>query len=288
MAITKAFDEFRKNLELTEAQQKEATRQSGALRDNLKTHLGGIAREFISGSFGRGTAIRPLHDIDFFVVLDPSAHRDVYPTASPKACLNKVLRALDAAYPNKDRPRLQDRSVNIVFSGTGFGYDVVPAFENRAGVYIIPDRGRDAWIETDTKAHNAALVAADKKAGSKLNPLIKMVKQWKTAHQVPLRSFHLEVMSYGAFTSAPARFPEGVHALFTHLANAVQIGCPNPAGVGPALDLGMTQEERTKPREKLVEAATKAKAALDMERAGRIPDAHRIWRGLFGDAFPAM
>jgi hypothetical protein len=263
--------------------------QQNVVRDNLKKHLGGITRDFLSGSYARRTAIRPLHDIDLFVVLDPATHRDVYPsnTVPPSACLRKVHRALAAAYPSANAPRLQDRSVNIVFTGTGIGYDVVPAFENRAGVYMIPDRGRDSWIQTNPEAARDALVATNQRAGGKLNPLIKMAKQWKAERRVPLRSFHLEEMTYGAFASAPDRFPDAVRALFAHLANAVLSSCPCPGGPGlPNIDAGMMQDERTRAREMLMEAERKAREALDHERARRVAEAHRCWRWLFGSVYP--
>jgi predicted nucleotidyltransferase len=288
ITVVQAFERMRQDLELTDAEQKTASNQEIAVRDKLKERLGGIAGEFPSGSYARRTAIRPLHDIDLFVVLDPAAHRDVYPSDKvlPSACLKKVHRALADAYPSTTTIQQQDHSVNIVFSGTGIGFDVVPAFANKADVYIIPDRGRDAWIQTNPKAHHKALTLANEKAGDKLNPLIKMAKQWKVAHGVPLRSFYLEVMSYGAFTSAPASYPEGARALFGHLAGAVLKACPDPAGVGPNIDAGMTQEARTKLREKLLEAEKKAGEALALDMARRTEEAHRTWKWLFGKAYP--
>jgi hypothetical protein len=278
---------MRQGLELTEAEQTAASAAQNAVRDNLKKHLGGVARDFLSGSYARRTAIRPLHDIDFVFVLEAAAHRDVSPASNvpPSACLKKLQRAVVAAYPNTSAGKLQARSVGIVFQNN-IGFDVVPAFENRAEVYMIPDRDRDAWIQTNPEAHRTALVAANDKAGSKLNPLIKMAKHWKTEHRVPLRSFHLEVMAYGAFASAPASYPEGARALFAHLVGAVLKACPDPAGVGPNIDAGMAQDERTKLWERLVEAEGKAREALAEEKAGQTARAHGIWRGLFGKAYP--
>jgi hypothetical protein len=130
-------------------------------------------------------------------------------------------------------------------------------------------------------------VAANQRAGSKLNPLIKMAKQWKAERRVPLRSFHLEVMTYGAFASAPDRFPDAARALFAHLANAALDACACPGGAGlPNIDAGMTQDERTRVREMLMEAEGKAREALEHERAGRVAEAHRCWRWLFGSVYP--
>ena len=282
LTVIQAFDTMRQGLELTEPQRQAASAQQNVVRENLRQHLGGLVRDFLSGSYARRTAIRPLHDIDLFIVLDPRIHPDVAPSRQPSssACLRKVQGALARAYPNTPALKLQDRSVNIQFSGTGIGYDIDPAFENRVGVYLIPDRGRNAWIETDPEAQATVLVDANARAGDKLNPLIKMIKRWKDEHDVPLRSFHLEVMSYGAFRAAPASYPEGVRALFGHLASAVLSACPNPVGVGPNIDAGMTQAERTMAREKLLEAERTA-----VDAAPQTAGAHELWRTLFGSAY---
>lgn len=286
--IAQAFDSMRQALELTDAEKQEAARQQNVVRENLRGRLGGVIRDILSGSFSRRTAIRPLDDIDLFIVLDPLVHSDVYPNSvvKPSACLRKVQRALAAAYPSSSAPRLQGRSVHIDFSGTGIGYDVVPAFAAGGEVYIIPDRGRDEWIRTNPEAHKRALIAANERAAGKLNPMVKMAKLWKRENGEPLRSFHLEVMSYNAFWMAPASYAEGMRALFGHLASAVLSGCADPAGVGPNIDAGMTQAERTAARAKLVEAERKAAEALGLERAGRVAEAHRVWKGLFGKAYP--
>ena len=142
LTIPQAFDAFLRNLELTDAEQKKASDQQNALRDNLKKQLGHSIEAHLSGSYSRGTAIRPLNDIDVFVVLDRAQHAVCYPPAPPLTCLQMIEKALKAAYPDHT-PKIQGRSVHIDFTGTGIGYDVVPAFEEPyGGEYKIPDRDR--------------------------------------------------------------------------------------------------------------------------------------------------
>jgi hypothetical protein len=240
----------------------------------------------LSGSYRRRTAIRPLNDIDIFVILDRAAHKDVYPPSAPGACLERVKRALVAAYQGKVPTKLQTRSVNIEFRGTGVGYDVVPAFAIAGGGYMIPDIGRSGWINTIPERHREACVKANERAGGKLNPLIKMAKHWNTRHGKPLRSFHLEVMSYEAFASPAPSYAGGLRLLFAFLAQRVLASCPAPSGAGPHVDAGMTPGERSQIRGALSEAAERAAIALQLEREGRIEEAHAIWRALLGDAYP--
>jgi hypothetical protein len=286
--IVQAFDTLRQSLELTAAEHTNASNQAKNLRTELNTRLPGITRDFISGSFGRRTATRPLHDIDLFLVLDSAKHADVYPssTVKPSAVLEKVQAALVAAYPNNP-VKLQTRSVNIQFTTPGIGYDVVPAFETRDGQFMIPDVDRGAWINTNPEAHKKALADANIKAGSKLDALIKMAKHWKSHSGTKLRSFHLEVMAYGAFTSPPATYPEGLRDLFAHLATSILSSCPVPADIGgPNIDAGMTQTERTTIRTALTQATVSARQAIALNTEGRTEEAHGIWRGLLGPVYP--
>jgi hypothetical protein len=288
LTITLGFEKCIQGLELTDEERAEASRQQNVLRDNLRQHLGGVERDILSGSYSRRTAIRPLDDIDLFVILDRTVHRDVYPPASPEQCLRKVQRALALAYPNKAPATIQGRSVNIVFHGTGIGYDVVPAFAVSGGLYyMIPDRSRRSWINTDPERHKDAGTAANARAGSKLNPLVKLAKHWNRGHGAVLQSFHIEVMAYRAFNTPPATYPDGIAALFEHLAGAVMVACPEPAGVGgPNVDAGMTSQDRAAPQRALLQAAASAKTALELDRLGRAREAHGVWRELFGDVYP--
>ena len=288
--IVQAFDTLRQSLELTAEENTDASNQAKNLRAELNTRLGGITRDFISGSFGRRTAIRPLHDIDLFLVLDRAKHADVYPSATVKlsAVLKKVQAALVAAYPH-NTVRLQTRSVNIVFASPAVGYDVVPAFDTSDGQFMIPDRDpdRNEWINTNPEAHKKALADANTRAGSKLDALIKMAKHWKSKSGTKIRSFHLEVMAYGAFKSPPVAYPEGLRDLFSFLATSVLSSCPVPAGIGgPNIDAAMTQAERTIIRTALAQAAENATKAIALNAAGRIDEAHAIWCGLLGPVYP--
>ena len=283
MTVAQAFDKLRRNLELTGPERKNVSRQQNVVREKLASHLT-IDGDFISGSYGRKTAIRPLNDVDLFVILNEEAHRNLR-SESPRACLEHVRGALAAAYPGK-HPRVQSRSVNIAFRGTSIGYDVVPGFAQAGGVYLIPDCDRGSWIHTNPEVHKEACKAANRRAGGLLNPLIKFAKQWNARTGKVLRSFHLEVMAYGAFQGKPGSFPLGLAELFEHLAGAVLHRCPEPAGIGPAIDPGMDQGERTRIREAIQRASRRAREALELDAAGSPAQAHGKWREILGVAYP--
>lgn len=286
LTVPQAFDQLIRGLELTEREQNEATRQSNVVRDNLRASLA-IVHDFLSGSYRRRTAIRPLKDIDLVLVLDESKHRSLR-SEPPQKTLALVRDALARAYPNAKPPRMQGRSVNIDFRGTDIGYDVVPAFRQAEGGYLIPDRERGSWIRTDPERHRQACIAANQAAGNMLNPLIKMAKAINARHHRPLRSFHLEVMTYSAFAGRPSSYPDGLRRLFEHLADRVLQSCPEPAGLGPRIDQGMTSEARGELRKVLQQWAKTAGEALAAADRGDVAAAHGRWSRLFGPLYPAF
>lgn len=261
MSVASTFQSYLSSLELTDRERADASDQQVALRDRLRRHLAGFVDSRLVGSYRRGTAIRPLKDIDVFVVLDARQHRRDVPDA-PLRLLQTIDRALRASYPDH-QPRIQGRSVNIGFSGTGIGYDIVAAFaptwtgapDTEPPYYEIPDRRVSAWIRTNPAKHREACIAANERAGGMLNGLIKAAKHWSRANDKPLSGFHIEVMSYSAFRSKPDDPRAGLRDLLQHLAHAVQFACPDPARLGPEIDADLTAQERAHARKLLQGAA---------------------------------
>lgn len=273
--VAQAFQQFVSSLELTDAERAKADAQRERLRENVRNQLV-TSRDFISGSYGRRTAIRPLNDIDIFCVLDA-------PAASAELAVGEVFDALRRVYPQSDLRR-QSRSVNIDFKGTGIGFDIIPA--RTAGAdYEIPDRKASKWIRTNPEKHREALVAANDRAGGKLNPLIKALKCWNVEHAKPLRSFHLEVMCYTAFAGPPTDYRGGATRLFEYCTGRIRGCCPDPACVGPDIDADMTESDRDKAYRALASGFETAQRAMREEAIGNVQAAHQQWTHLFGQTY---
>lgn len=276
---------FLQDLEISDALVKKASDQHTYLRTELQKRMA-TRDNFLSGSYARSTAIRPLNDIDVFVVLDPTQHGGPRGT-TPERLLHEVQGVLDELYPNKEQPRLQTRSVNLEFSGTGIAYDVVPAFQDpyKPDVYYVPDRERKTWIPTNPRVHIQASTDANERAGKMLKPLIKAAKHWNYLSDKPLRSFHLEVMACNMLTTKPGSWVEGLSMLFTGLVEAVTRPCPEPARLGPGLDEGVDVPNALRA---LKDAQALARAAEIAARAGREGEAHHYLRRLLGQDYPEI
>ncbi|NNB92813.1 nucleotidyltransferase [Corallococcus exiguus] len=286
LTVAQAFERFMQSLELREGEEREAKRQERQVFDAVRRHLG-PKESILSGSYGRNTAIRPLHDIDLFLIF-PGGNGRGEPL-SPEAFLLRVKHALEAEFRGKEA-RLQNRSVNIDFTGTGIGFDVVPAIEDprQRNLYHIPDLDRDTWILSDPRRHQAICDAANERAKKKLKPLIKAVKRWNQQQGRPARSFQLEVMAYEGIATLPqgASYAEGMAHLFKFMSGRVEETCLEPAGIGPPVNAGISQGKLQQAQQRLSGALRQAAWALEQERRGQMASANEVWRELLGPDFP--
>jgi predicted nucleotidyltransferase len=262
-----------------------ARRQRDALRGHLEGEFA-VAEFLISGSFKRRTAIQPLNDVDLFVVFDPESEKELR-DAAPRTILKKVLDVLDDAYPTKEKPKAQSRSVNVEFKGTGLSFDVVPAFPDGVDGYVIPDRDAGAWIRTNPRRHKEHATAANEASGKKAKPIVKALKSWNSRQPSTLvRSFHLELMVYEALRSDPGSYPVGIAKALRAMSNGVLTSMPEPAGVGPNVDAGMTSTERDRASKAFAGAADLADKAIKAAERGDTGEAHHHWYTLLGSGYP--
>lgn len=278
--IAQAFANFMPTLELTEAQSQAAIDQHTYLREQLQQRMS-VRANFLSGSYARKTAVRPLNDIDVFLVLTPT--RALNADTSPAKVLAEVKRVLEEIYTAKVADP-QARSVNIEFAGTGLAYDVVPAFEKRADVYTIPDVDASRWIETNPKVHKEMSTAANEQAAKKLKPLLKAVKHANNRHGNAARSFHLEVLTWKVLTYDPGSYMDGLVTLLDGLARRVCDPCPDPAGLGA--DIRPAPDRCERARVWLDKMAALAREAKQLSEDGRTGEAHFKMREILGEQWP--
>ena len=112
-----------------------------------------------------------------------------------------------------------------------------------------------------------------------------MLKHWKRAAGSSARSFHLEVLSWGAFGGDPGRYPDALAALIERLAARLGERCPDPAGVGPDVDAMFSAEDRAREVRRFAAAAAQMRGFLAMEARGDAERALAGWRGGLGEAF---
>lgn len=288
MSIQAAFDQMRRNLELTGLQQSTVATRQRNVRLAVAKELS-VVGDFLTGSYVRKTLIGPLAkaDVDILVVLDQQ-----YRSRGARNVLDMVRRALLKTYETPDISR-NGQAITINFSD--FSVDVVPAFQQHwyfGGRYEICDSGSDKWIETNPKKHAEISSAANSAHSGKLVPCIKQIKAWNRAANRPLRSFHVEVLAWEIFGRSPWPFSRmgsdwgNTRYFFDQARQRVRRMQQDPAGTGKDVGAylhGLALEAAASKLKTAYERCTRAETAT---ANGRLSDAHASYRLVFGNYYP--
>src|SRR5260370_17376644 len=135
LTTLQAFDKFRQTLELSETEQKDASRRHTDVRECIRGGFD-VKTDFLSGSYKRHTKTKPLKDVDVLFVLGEKEkwRRD----RPPLDILQAFERCLKKKDSEQDQVEIGRRSVTGEFDkgyypedhdGKVLSVDVVPAFE---------------------------------------------------------------------------------------------------------------------------------------------------------------
>lgn len=221
LSTAEAFEKFRKRLELSDTESKDASKRQTEVRECIRTGFD-VKTDFLSGSYRRHTKTKPLKDVDVMFVLGEKEEwrRDKPPI--------EILRAFEAClkktFTESGQTELCRRAVTAVLeksyyaedhAGKVMSIDAVPAFEAGKDVYEIPDKVIGKWIKTNPKKHMEQATGKNKELGGYWVPLVKMAKGWNRANGKPIKpSFLVEVMAEGLVEAPFSTYPDEVRNLF--------------------------------------------------------------------------
>lgn len=297
LSIDEAFRKFKSRLELNDKEQKNASNRQKEVREHLDSKFA-LENSFLTGSYARWTKTKPLKDVDIFFVLKAS-EKQRYRDKAPSVVLKDFEEALWDKY-GRDKVHRQNRSLNVDFGvradaddNTDYriiSVDVVPSFSKGAD-YEIPDDELGKWIATNPKTHADAAVSAHQAYSTEWKGLVRMVKYWnnnpKHGEKPVKPSFLIEVMALQClFGGWGGSFDRELQGFFATLADRIFEEWPDPAGLGPPVSNGMTEAQKRRARDCLLQAEREASFAIDHVRRGRNGEALRAWRELLGPKFP--
>lgn len=289
-----AFRKFRSRLELNQKEQDDASRRQKEIRAVMDDAFD-IDDDFLTGSYRRWTKTKPLKDVDIFCVL--GAKERHYRSKPPSTLLGAVESVLAKKY-GSDKVSKQRRSCTVDFGVTAvddrtdykvMSFDVVPAFA-KGDHYEIPDTATSSgWTETNPKIHYDKAVEAQKAYSDEWKGLVRMMKKWNAQRDKPIKpSFLIEVMALEVLLPPwGGDYRREMQAFFASLADRIHETWADPAGLGPPVSDSMDAQKVQRARDELRTAERQAAEAIRLERDGKLGDALRIWRTLFGPLFPA-
>ncbi len=292
-------------------------------QDNVAfPRLGGEYRPY--GSFARRTKIQPLNDIDLLLVLNSrgtmeertgelnTSRLKITDATSPLASFSeiitsyfdnpwyvnstKVLNAIKvglAAIPNYSKADIKRTGVAVTLNLTSrpWVFDIVPALAvgDSVNYYLIPN-GKGQWMRTDPRIDSTNVTTASTRHAGKFLPTLRLLKYWNGRPTKPrLGSYYFETLALKAFASGPAiaSDPTAVKHFFDQGSTYLWLPCPDPKGLGAALDVSVDSTTKAKVAEAMKEAATWAGYALMYEGQSDMKSAIYWWGRVFGNAFPA-
>lgn len=275
--IPEGLRSFILSQELSQAEHDEVHRLRADIRETLQGRLP-IDDVVLAGAYSRGTAVRPLTDVNAILVLS-GAGRGLAPSMPPSRVLDDVKIVMAKCYPAR-RIGVDARSLKVGFGGET-AFDVIPGFSLGSGVFVIPDDAAQSWIRVSPEAYRVRAAEANRWAGEKLRPLIRAVKHANNHHGKIARSLHLEVLAWQVMTENPGTFLDGLVLLLDGLARWVCERCPDPAGLGP--DIEPSQDRCRAAQHWLVEMAGLARSARSLDIRARRREAHQVMRAVFGE-----
>jgi hypothetical protein len=289
------FTEFLADIEPSSTTKSNASTAHSKLRATLSNDatFGPLHRHtFLSGSFKRDTAIRPLvkngnaqrPDVDIIVVTTHDTFDD------PVEVVDAVHAALTRHHTPTNR---QARSVSV--SSTLADMDVVPLIDpTDDGTYYIADRLQRQWLRTNPPGHTAWTTRVNDAVGGRFKRLVKLFKWWrrqnKTVGKRP-KGFILEVLAAENMSLSETHYGK----LFVQMLESIVDRYHSEVSLGIVPEL----EDPSMPGNNILSGLSfaafesfynkvKAHAAIG-RKALAIDDQDKAtekWRILFGERFP--
>jgi len=288
-SVLEEFEKFRSKIEPTEKEKDSISASHIKMRTILKNSVElSVVDTFLTGSYARQTMIRPLKDVDFFVQINYGRHKN----DSSIQLLKKVRRVLRSAY-SLTPMTIVPPCVKVKFNFCHF--EVVPAIgrKGNADLFEIPSNSGRGWQFAYPKIPDNWMTQENKKAGGFFKPTIKMLKRWRDVHNVPLRSFHLEMLARLAFKYYNIKnYAQGVWAFFKRTNDLMDLYKRTPFIEEPGRTNVYVDQYLYNDLVKLKIVRRRialyygyAQRAFDCVSKGRAGAAKRLWRNIFGNAF---
>ena len=242
-----------------------------------------LINHFLTGSYDRQTKTKKLKDVDIFVVIDPGGPQGSLGAGSGTAAITALRDVLVTRWSELET---DDNVVTIKYSDEDVAsYEVAPVFQRKGRGYRMPNGA--GWMDTDPQEHAALITAKNKECNGSFVPFVKMVKGINREAGEPIDpSFLMEVMALKLVLPPFGRFRDEIRFFLASVADRVTDDWPDPAGLGPDINGGISYSRRTQIADVVREWLAVAEEALLLENDRRERAAVEKWRELFGWRMP--
>ncbi len=148
------------------------------------------------GSYGRGTAINGLSDLDMIFTLPDNFYSQYndHNYNGQSALLQAIRGSIYNTYPSTHVG--SDGQVVIVDFSDNISFEIVPVFLTSDGSFIYPDSNNGgSWKMTNPKPEQDAINHIDKTYNYNLKKLCKMARAWKNHWSVPIGGLLIDTLA---------------------------------------------------------------------------------------------
>lgn len=284
MSVSEMFQQFIDNLALDNA----ATisdrygELTAALNKKFRDTESKTANTLQVGSFGRGTGIKGISDLDMLYIM-PKSSWDTYKDGKQLKLLQDSRDAIRARYPTTNI-RVDRLVVTVTYMN--FHVEVQPVFEQADGSFEYPDtKNGGSWKTTKPREEMDEIAKVDRDKNFNLRRLCKMTRAWRNKHGATMGGLLIDTLAHNFLKSTQTYdtksflyYDEMVRDFFQYLSTLPSQDRYAALGSGQHVKVKKAFQRKAK---KAYELCVKA-----IEAEGK-DGVHDKWKKVFGRPFPA-
>ncbi len=199
MSVRARFSSFLNNITLTDDQKTAGVERRQkvvqALNENYWNSANKTDNSKYIGSWGKATRIRPPRDVDVLFELPKVVYDRFEQRTGNKQSqlLQEVKNVLSNSFSST---KIKGDGPVVVVDFSAYNVEVVPCFKLNTGSYWVcmtNDGGRYATADYDSEM--SKISEHNKGTLNNTRDLIRMAKRWQGHCNVPIKSFHLELVA---------------------------------------------------------------------------------------------
>jgi len=237
------------------------------------------------GSYGRGTAINGISDLDMIFELPWEVYDkyDEYESNGQSALLQEVKNCIKETYPNTD---VSGDGQVVVVSFKDYKIEVLPGFLNDDSSYTYPDSNDGgSWKTTNPRPEISEINKKNKSTNGNLKQLCKMIRSWKNKNGIAMSGLLIDTFCYNFFNQTES-YNDNSFSVYDALSrdffeylkeqNDNQNFWHAPGSNQRVYRTGKFKKKAKKANELCLEAIAKKENKT----------VYSIWRKIYGNAFP--
>ncbi|MCY1083746.1 SMODS domain-containing nucleotidyltransferase [Archangium lansingense] len=285
MGLGETFSEFLSNVQIDNAETISLRygEITAALNKKFRDTESKTDNRLQVGSYGRGTAIRGVSDLDMLYIMPDTSWDDYKEEGGQSKLLTAASNAIKDRYPKTDI-RVDRLVVSVLYES--FHVEVQPVFKEKDGSFKYPDTyGGGSWKNTKPRDEIDAMSQVDERKNGNLRRLAKMARAWKNKHGVGMGGLLIDTLAHNFLESTEAYDDKSFlyydwmsRDFFAYLAELPD----------QAFFLALGSKQQVKVKKKFQKKAKKAhELCLKAIEAEGKSTQNAKWRKVYGRGFPA-